>query len=148
MNDLLHTPEGVRDIVGEECKQKFYLNHRLTRLLSSYGYDPIQTPVFEFSQIFGQEIGTTSDKDLYKFFDREGNTLALRPDFTPSVARASAKYFSTESAPLRLFYRGEVFHNTILQHSGSLFQQQSRLCSRQERRWTVVPWFTHRHSDL
>ncbi|MEE3355387.1 MAG: ATP phosphoribosyltransferase regulatory subunit [Candidatus Weimeria sp.] len=112
MNDLLHTPEGVRDIVGEECKQKFYLNHRLTRLLSSYGYDPIQTPVFEFSQIFGQEIGTTSDKDLYKFFDREGNTLALRPDFTPSVARASAKYFSTESAPLRLFYRGEVFHNT------------------------------------
>ncbi len=111
MNDLLHTPEGVRDIIGEECKQKLYLKHKLTSLLSSYGYEPIQTPVFEFLKNFGQEIGTTSDKDLYKFFDREGNTLALRPDFTPSVARASAKYFSTESAPLRLFYRGNVFTN-------------------------------------
>lgn len=112
MNDLLHTPEGVRDMIGDECKRKLYLNHKLTCLLSSYGYEPIQTPAFEFLKNFGPEMGTTSDRDVYKFFDREGNTLALRPDFTPSVARASAKYFSTERAPLRLFYRGNVFTNT------------------------------------
>ena len=37
-----------------------------------------------------EEIGSTSTQELYKFFDREGNILALRPDITPSVARAAA----------------------------------------------------------
>ena len=38
-------------------------------------------------------VGTTPSKDLYKFFDKEGNTLVLRPDFTPSIARSAAKYY-------------------------------------------------------
>ena len=42
---------------------------------------------------FSREIGTVPSRELYKFFDREGNTLVLRPDVTPSIARAVAKYF-------------------------------------------------------
>ena len=108
---MLHTPEGVRDIYNEECKKKQLLQEKLQRVTESYGYGMIQTPTFEFFDIFGQEIGTTPSKDLYKFFDREGNTLVLRPDITPSVARAAAKYFSGEDMPVRLYYTGNTFIN-------------------------------------
>ena len=108
---LLHTPEGVRDIYNEECEQKLILQNELHQTLKEYGYHPIQTPTFEFFDIFNREIGTTPSKDLYKFFDREGNTLVLRPDITPSIARCAAKYFSEEDMPIRLCYMGNTFIN-------------------------------------
>ena len=92
-NAMLHTPDGVRDIYNGECKAKLFLQDRLHKVLLKYGYHDIQTPTFEFFNIFGSQIGTTPSKDLYKFFDKEGNTLVLRPDFTPSVARSAAKYY-------------------------------------------------------
>lgn len=109
---LLHTPEGVRDIYSDECEKKLYLEDKLHHILKSYGCRPIQTPSFEFFDIFGKEIGTTKSKDLYKFFDREGNTLVLRPDITPSIARCAAKYFKEEELPLRFCYKGNTFINT------------------------------------
>lgn len=108
---LLHTPEGVRDIYNEECEKKLILQDRLYMVMKEYGYHPIQTPTFEFFDIFGKEIGTTPSKELYKFFDREGNTLVLRPDITPSIARAVAKYFMDEEMPIRLCYMGNTFIN-------------------------------------
>lgn len=108
---LLHTPEGVRDIYNDECAKKLILQERLHQELRSYGYHPIETPTFEFFDIFGREIGTTPSRDLYKFFDREGNTLVLRPDITPSIARCAAKYFSEEDMPIRLCYMGNTFIN-------------------------------------
>lgn len=108
---LLHTPEGVRDIYNEECEKKLILQDNLHKMLRQYGYHPIQTPTFEFFDIFGREIGTTPSKELYKFFDREGNTLVLRPDMTPSIARSAAKYFGEEDMPIRLCYMGNTFIN-------------------------------------
>ncbi|MCR5785858.1 MAG: ATP phosphoribosyltransferase regulatory subunit [Eubacterium sp.] len=108
---LLHTPEGVRDIYGNEFEKKLILEERLHTIIRMYGYKPIQTPSFEFFDVFGTEIGTTPSKDLYKFFDREGNTLVLRPDITPSIARAAAKYFMEETRPLRFSYVGNTFIN-------------------------------------
>lgn len=109
--ELLHTPEGVRDIYDTECQQKLLLESRMNHCFRIYGYHPIQTPTFEFFDIFGKEIGSTSSKDLYKFFDKEGNTLVLRPDITPSIARCAAKYFMDEAAPIRLCYTGNTFIN-------------------------------------
>ncbi len=108
---LLHTPEGVRDIYYEECEKKLLLQDSLYQNLKQYGYHPIQTPAFEFFDVFGREIGTTPSKDLYKFFDREGNTLVLRPDITPSIARCAANYFGEEDMPIRLCYLGNTFIN-------------------------------------
>ena len=109
---LLHTPEGVRDIYQGECEKKLYLEDKLHNILKTYGYHPIQTPSFEFFDIFGKEVGTTKSKDLYKFFDREGNTLVLRPDITPSIARVAANDFMEESMPIRFCYKGNTFINT------------------------------------
>ena len=110
-NKRLHTPEGVRDIYNDECEKKHYILDRMRQVIQSYGYRFIETPTFEFFDILGQEVGTTPSKDLYKFFDREGNTLVLRPDMTPSIARAASKYFPIETEPVRLCYEGNVFIN-------------------------------------
>jgi len=109
---LLHTPEGVRDLYGKEYAEKLYVENRLRESIRLYGYEEIQTPTFEFFDIFSREIGTTPSKELYKFFDKEGNTLVLRPDFTPSIARCAAKYFCDEQVPLRFSYLGNTFTNT------------------------------------
>ena len=110
-NQLLHTPEGVRDIYNEECEKKLELQDRLHKALKRHGYHSIQTPTFEFFDIFGKEVGTIPSSELYKFFDREGNTLVLRPDITPSIARSAAKYFMDEDMPIRLSYMGNTVIN-------------------------------------
>lgn len=112
--ELIHTPEGVRDIYGKEYAQKLQIQEKLQERISLFGYQGIQTPTFEFFEVFGKEIGTTPAKDLFKFFDSDGNILCLRPDFTPSMARCAAKYFSKEDMPLRFTYQGNTFSNTSL----------------------------------
>lgn len=109
---LLHTPEGVRDIYGDECARKLAVEDKLHRKLVSFGYEDIQTPTFEYFDVFSNEIGTTTSRELYKFFDKEGDTLVLRPDFTPSIARCAAKYFMEENVPIRFCYAGNTFTNT------------------------------------
>ena len=110
-SSLLHTPEGVRDIYGDEYARKSKVSEEILGQIHSYGYEDIQTPAFEFFDVFSNEIGTTPSRELYKFFDKDGDTLALRPDFTPSIARCAAKYFMEDSTPLRLCYSGNTYTN-------------------------------------
>ncbi len=111
MQKILHTPEGVRDIYNRECEQKLALQSSLQGIIRSYGYRAIETPTFEFFDVFSKEVGTIPSRELYKFFDREGNTLVLRPDFTPSIARAASKYLLNENMAVRLTYLGNAFIN-------------------------------------
>lgn len=111
MKKLLHTPDGVRDIYNVECGKKLVLESRLKKTFHLFGYHDIQTPMFEYFDVFRKEVGTIPSRDLYKFFDKEGNTLALRPDITPSVARAAATLFGEEELPIRLCYTGNTFIN-------------------------------------
>ena len=108
---LLHTPEGVRDIYNSECKKKTALERKLHQVLALYGYQDIETPAFEFFDIFNSDTGTVSSREMFKFFDRDNNTLVLRPDMTPSIARSVAKYYSDCTFPLRLSYVGNTFLN-------------------------------------
>ena len=119
MKMLLHTPEGVRDIYNKECEKKLYLQEQIHKVMKLYGYSDIQTPSFEFFDVFGKDKGSTPSKNMYKFFDREGNTLVLRPDVTPSIARAVAKYFTFEDMPIRFCYMGNTFVNNA-EHQGKL----------------------------
>lgn len=113
MNDkLLHTPEGVRDIYNTECAIKLLLQNNLHQVLERYGFRDIQTPSFEFFDIFNQERGTVASRDMYKLFDKEGNTMVLRPDITPSIARCVAKYYKDEDLPIRLCYIGNTYINS------------------------------------
>ena len=111
-NLLIHTPEGFRDTYGTDLQSKRALMGKLRGVFSEYSYREIQTPVVEFFDVFGRDVGTTPSNELFKFFDRNGYTLVLRPDFTPSVARAVAMHFTKEDFPLRLFYEGSTFVNS------------------------------------
>lgn len=108
---LLHTPEGVRDLYGTECENKLLLQNRMHQVLKLYGYRDIQMPSFEYFDIFNKDRGSVASKNMFKFFDREGNTLVLRPDMTPQVARCAAKYFENDELPIKLCYLGNTFIN-------------------------------------
>ncbi|MCR4791934.1 MAG: ATP phosphoribosyltransferase regulatory subunit [Lachnospiraceae bacterium] len=110
-NNLLHTPDGVRDIYGREYEKIKYVRKTIADVISSYGYTDIQTPSFEYFDVFSKEVGTIPSRELYKFFDKDNETLALRPDFTPSIARCAAKYFMDETSVLRFSYIGSTFQN-------------------------------------
>lgn len=111
MERMIHTPEGVRDVYNSECEKKRYLQEKIHKVFGTYGYQDIETPTFEFFDVFSREVGTTPSNELYKFFDRDGNTLVLRPDFTPSIARAASMYFLDDGMPIRLCYQGNTFIN-------------------------------------
>ncbi|MEZ3485925.1 MAG: ATP phosphoribosyltransferase regulatory subunit [Lachnospiraceae bacterium] len=111
MKRVLHTPEGVRDIYNVECGKKLALEESLRKVFHLYGYHDIQPPTFEYFDVFRKEIGTIPSRDLYRFFDKDGNTLALRPDITPSIARVSATLLKDENLPVRLCYTGNTFIN-------------------------------------
>lgn len=120
MNDkLLHTPDGVRDIYGAECKRKLKVIDKIHNVLELYSYQDIETPSFEYFNIFNMDKGSAPSNEMYKFFDRNNDTLVLRPDITPSVARCVAKYYSDEELPIKLCYKGNTFTNAPL-HQGKL----------------------------
>ena len=98
MQQLLHTPEGVRDYYNGECAAKLVTGSKLAHVFGLYGFQSIQTPTFEYFDIFNAERGSVASKEMYKFFDRDGETMVLRPDFTPSIARCAAKYFGSVCA--------------------------------------------------
>ena len=111
MKHKLHTPDGVRDIYGVECKNKLEIQKQLTASMHLFGYHDIETPSFEFYNVFRKEIGSIPEQELYRFFDRDGNIVSLRPDITPSIARACAVLLEHEEMPTRLCYCGNTFAN-------------------------------------
>lgn len=109
--ELLHTPEGVRDVYGKECARKLTIENKINNIFNLYGFHNVQTPTFEFFDIFNKERGSVPSKNLYKFFDREGNTLVLRHDLTPSIARIAAKNYMDVNVPIKLCYNANTYIN-------------------------------------
>ena len=116
--DLLHTPEGVRDIYNGECARKSVIQERLHDVCLKYGYNDIQTPTIEFFDVFSKERGSVPSNEMFKLFDRYGNTLVLRPDMTPSIVRTAAKYYADNLLPVKLCYAGNTFINVSKYYQG------------------------------
>ena len=108
---MIHTPEGVKDSYNGECRKKLAVQDKILDIFYLYGYEHIQTPSFEYFDIFSKDRGSVPDREMFKFFDRDNNTLVLRPDMTPAVARCVAKYFMDDPMPLRLCYLERTFKN-------------------------------------
>ena len=71
---LLHTPEGVRDLYNEECAKKETVSAKIGAVFHRFGYRSIQTPSYEFFDIFNKDRGSVASNQMFKFFDRDGNT--------------------------------------------------------------------------
>lgn len=112
MNSIMyHTPEGVRDITPDEYKEKLNTKNAILGTITKDDFCILETPSFEYFDVFANNSGITPSKELYKFYDKEGNTLVLRPDFTPSMARAFSKLYYNEINPVKLCYSGNTFVN-------------------------------------
>ena len=113
VDNKLQTVRGTKDLYGEDIL-KFNQIVDLARILASnYGFNELQTPIFEFSEIFERNLGDSSDiisKEVYKFKDRGDNFLTLRPELTAAVVRAFASNGELQQVlPQKFFSYGPVF---------------------------------------
>lgn len=104
-NKKIHTPDGVNDILQQECAVKRNIEQKIAAVYKSYGYFEVQAPSFEFIDVFSG----SDAQDLIKFIDPKGRVLALRPDITTAIARITATKLSHTPFPKRIFYIGNAF---------------------------------------
>lgn len=107
----LHTPTGVNDILPEECLEKKEIEAAIWAVMSAAGYKEVETPAFEYYDCYVGEGGQISQEAMFKFFDEQGRILALRPDFTTSIARMAATKTADKKTPLRYMYTGNVYRH-------------------------------------
>ncbi len=103
---------GTRDLLPE-TKQVFRtIEAKAYRLAQNYGFKEIETPIFEFSDVFHRSLGETSDavsKETYTFLDRGGDSITLRPEGTAGVVRAYVSEGLAQHNPNKLYYYGPMF---------------------------------------
>lgn len=105
----MHTPDGVSDILPEECSRKREIENMIWSVFASMGYKEVETPTFEYYDVFALGGGQISQEAMFKFFDEHGRILTLRPDITTSIARMAATKELDDVLPLRYCYTGSVF---------------------------------------
>ena len=102
-------PPGAPDLAGEAVRRRRLLQRHLLEGLADAGYEEIIPPTFEYAEIFTRAGGPDVADRLMRFLDLDGKLLALRYDFTASVARLAATKLADRPTPLRLSYAGNVF---------------------------------------
>lgn len=107
---VTHTPKGLSDILWDECDLKFRIETVARETFSKHGYKMVQTPTFEYFDVYHTATPNKAES-MFKFFDVNGRMLALRPDFTTSIARLAATKSLGEDIPLKLSYSGSTFRN-------------------------------------
>lgn len=105
----IYTPDGVQDILFEECFAKREIENKIRNTFRSYGYYEIETPTIEFFDVFSSEIEHFPQESMVKFFDQKGRILVLRPDITVPVARITATKNRDVMLPVKYSYIGNVF---------------------------------------
>ncbi len=103
-------PRGLRDLLPEEVKVLRSMEKKAARLFSSYAYEEVMTPTFEFLEVIEAGRGSRRE-DLFLFMDREGGILSLRPEVTGSIARMASIHLHDADFPRRLFYTANVFRH-------------------------------------
>ncbi|MEA3335354.1 MAG: ATP phosphoribosyltransferase regulatory subunit [Chloroflexota bacterium] len=102
-------PQGVVDLFFDDAAAKRDLEQELRQLFRTWGYGELIPPTFEYADTLASEGGTQLAEDMYRFVDRDGRTLALRPDLTIPAARVVGTRLFDQPMPLRLCYTGSVF---------------------------------------
>jgi len=105
----IYTPEGVQDILFEECYLKRNLEDKMRNLFRKCGYYEVETPTIEFYDTFAAEPDLTPQEMMFKFFDQQGRILVLRPDATVPIARIMATKYKEVQYPLRFSYITNMF---------------------------------------
>jgi len=103
------TVRGMRDFLPEEAKMMKYIESKTRRVAELYGYKEIITPVVEPYELLSAKAGEEVRSRMFVFKDLGGRDVALRPEFTASVARLVATTLKNEPRPFRLFCIGNIY---------------------------------------
>ncbi|HUW15299.1 MAG TPA: ATP phosphoribosyltransferase regulatory subunit, partial [Anaerolineae bacterium] len=106
-----HLPHGVQDLLQGEAVRRRWAESTLRDLFSLWAYHEVIPPTFEYDDNLVVGAGSDVRQGMYRFFDREGHTLALRADFTTQLARVAATKLFDQPLPLRCFYVGSLFRH-------------------------------------
>lgn len=113
--DRIKAPRGTFDVLGESSAARAVLEDRARAILGGAGYERIETPTFEATELFARGVGESTDivsKEMYTFEDASGRSLTLRPEGTAPVARAYVEHGMHKlRQPVRLWYLSSFFRH-------------------------------------
>ncbi len=104
---------GTKDLFGDDIEQFNNIIDIAKKIAQNYCFSELQTPIFEFSEVFERNLGQDSDiltKEVYKFKDRSDNYLTLRPEFTAAIVRSYIANGQLNQIALQKFFSfGPIF---------------------------------------
>ena len=115
----INTPEGTRDRLFAECRERRQVQRDLTALFQRRGYAEVSTPEVEFYDLFLQSGNPMPQESMLKIIDRSGKIMVMRPDCTTPIARVAATKLKALPLPQRLCYDQTVFRSGQAHRGGS-----------------------------
>jgi len=108
-SQLSHVPPGSQDLLAEDVRSRRALQRKWFALAEEHDYEEVIPPTFEYEEVFTRGGGHELSRRLIRFVDHDGRVVALRADFTSSIARVAATKLRHAELPLRLCYAGKVY---------------------------------------
>lgn len=111
---MITKPKGTYDLLNEDAKLYSYISATCARIMESYNYDLIRTPIFESTDLFHRSVGENTDivtKETYDFKDRGDRDITLRPEGTAGVVRSyiENKLYGNRNDAVKLYYNGTMY---------------------------------------
>ena len=111
---MLQKPKGTYDVFDNEANIRQYVNKVLNAVSDKYNYGYIETPVFEYSELYHRGVGEATDmvqKETYDFKDRSDRNMTLRPEGTAGVVRwfIENKKYGNMTDPVKVFYNMKMY---------------------------------------
>ncbi len=103
---------GTYDLYSMAKKKAKKVISTASAVAEKYGFEEIETPIFEFTEVFSRNLGDTSDivtKEMYVFQDRGGESITLRPEGTAGIVRSFISEGMQQNLPVKLYYNGPMF---------------------------------------
>ncbi len=111
----IKAPRGTFDVLGSDASVRASIEARARAILQGAGYERIETPAFEATELFARGVGASTDivqKEMYTFEDASGRSLTLRPEGTAPVCRAYVEHGMHKlRQPVKLWYLSSFFRH-------------------------------------
>jgi histidyl-tRNA synthetase len=115
LSGRIQAPPGTFDVLGEQAAARALLEARARTILEEAGFERIETPAFEHTELFTRGVGSSTDivrKEMFTFEDAGGRSLTLRPEGTAPVCRAYVEHgMHKRSKPVKLWYLSSFFRH-------------------------------------
>ena len=115
MAERFQPPRGTLDVLPREARRRAELVRLTGEIAERAGYEPLETPIFEDTELFARGVGGSTDivrKEMFTFSDQGGRSLTLRPEATAAICRAYLSNGMQKLAqPVKLWWAGPLFRH-------------------------------------